>query len=493
MSHFTDASARHLAMGFLAPDAQGMNQSPSLIQLLDCQCDGLAVPNWRINAGAAWCVFGLNGSGKQLIDQLLVGEITPLTGSIQRSVDSEEIALISFERQQATYEEEWRLAATDIIPEDEWGTRVADFLPSSALDNDLIDTLNMRHRLEAFYRDLSTGESRKLLVLQALLDDARLLICDNPFDSLDQGAVQALSETLRLAVESGVGLVLLLSNRADIPDWVNQFAYVESHLLRVIDRGSRTEQLAEIEASIKADQLVQPGIPDDAIQLEAYSAPYIAELDHCTVHYGERNVLDNVSVSIAPLQHTLVTGENGAGKSTLLGLITGDCMQCFSNDVTVFGHRRGTGESVWEIKRQLGLVSNDLHRRYVVRCDVLSVVCSGFFDSIGLYDAPTEPQIRLGQEWLLAVGMADKASTSFQSLSYGEQRLVLIARAMVKSPLLLVLDEPTQGLDEVNRERILGFMSAIEARRHSTLLFVSHRRDEFLPLFRQHIHLTLNT
>ena len=118
MSHFIDASARHLAMGFLAPDAQDMNQSPSLIQLLDCQCDGLAVPDWRINAGAAWCVFGLNGSGKQLIDQLLVGEITPLTGSIQRSVDSEEIALISFERQQATYEEEWRLAATDIIPED---------------------------------------------------------------------------------------------------------------------------------------------------------------------------------------------------------------------------------------------------------------------------------------------------------------------------------------------------------------------------------------
>ena len=123
---------------------------------------------------------------------------------------------------------------------------------------------------------------------------------------------------------------------------------------------------------------------------------------------------------------------------------------------------------------------------------VLSVVCSGFFDSIGLYDTPTEPQIRLGREWLRAVDMVDDAETPFQSLSYGEQRLVLIARAMVKSPLLLVLDEPTQGLDELNRERILGFMSAIEARRHSTLLFVSHRQDEFLPLFKQHIHLTLN-
>ncbi len=123
---------------------------------------------------------------------------------------------------------------------------------------------------------------------------------------------------------------------------------------------------------------------------------------------------------------------------------------------------------------------------------MLSVVCSGFFDSIGVYDVASEMQIRIAKEWLDAVDMTEKASEMFQSLSYGEQRLVLIARAMVKSPLLLVLDEPTQGLDEINRERILGFMSAIEARQHSTLLFVSHREDEFLPLFKQHVHLRLS-
>ena len=121
---------------------------------------------------------------------------------------------------------------------------------------------------------------------------------------------------------------------------------------------------------------------------------------------------------------------------------------------------------------------------------MLSVVCSGFFDSIGVYDVASEMQIRIAKEWLVAVDMADKASAMFQSLSYGEQRLVLIARAMVKSPLL-VLDEPTQGLDEINRERILGFMSAIEAR-HTALLFVNHREDEFLPLFKQHVHLRLS-
>jgi molybdate transport system ATP-binding protein len=468
-----------------------MAEAATLFQLSDCACEGLLIPAWEIQASQGWCVYGRNGSGKQLIDQLLVGELAPKSGEYNVFLDASHIALISFERQQATYEEEWRLAATDIIPEDEWGTRVSDFLPATRLADPLIDALNMRHRLEAFYRELSTGESRKLMVLKALLEDARLLICDNPFDSLDQATVIALNETFGAAVKAGASVVLLLSNRTDIPEWVSHFSYVEDGVMTVCAPGSRAAQLAELEDVAGRHAIVQPGIPDDSIALESYAAPFIAELNHCVVQYGGRRVLDDITLQIAPLQHTLVTGENGAGKSTLLGLITGDCLQCFSNDVSIFGHRRGSGESVWEIKRHLGLVSNDLHRRYTVRCDVLSVVCSGFFDSIGLYDTPTEMHLRIGREWLAAVGMADKAATLFQSLSYGEQRLVLIARAMVKSPLLLVLDEPTQGLDEANRERILGFMSAIEARQHSTLLFVSHREDEFLPLFQQHIHLRL--
>lgn len=450
------------------------------------------MPDWSILPGEGWCVFGRNGSGKQLIDRLLIGAVAPQAGKVERNVGQQDIALISFERQQVIYEEEGRLAATDIIPEDERGTRVEDFLPASRLNDPLIDALNMRYRLRTFYRELSTGESRKLLVLKALLEDAQLLICDNPFDSLDQATVTALNQTLSQAVAGGASVVLLLSNRSDMPVWVERFGHVDDGLMSIFDGDSREARLAQLEASVNTNQIVQPDMPDDAIQLEAYDAAWIAELNQCTVRYGGRSVLHDVTIKIALLEHTLVTGENGAGKSTLLGLITGDCMQCFSNDVTVFGYRRGSGESVWDIKRQLGLVSNDLHRRYTVHCDVLSVVCSGFFDSIGLYDVPTESQIKVAREWLRAVDMEDKAQGLFQSLSYGEQRLALIARAMVKSPLLLVLDEPTQGLDEDNRARILSFMSTIEARRHSTLLFVSHRQDEFLPLFQQHIHLTLS-
>ena len=279
-------TARHLLSG-----NRLMENPVTLIHLSNCQCEGLAVPDWSIQSGDSWCVFGRNGSGKQLIDQLLVGEIMPSQGVVERALTPDQIALISFERQQVTYEEEWRLAATDIIPEHEWGTRVAEFLPQERLEDPLIDQLNMRHRLQAFYRELSTGESRKLMVLKALLDEAELLICDNPFDSLDQGTVLALSETFRLAVASGVAVILLLSNRSDIPKWVEKFGHVDAGLLRAF-AGSRDAQLVQLEAAIGTGAIVQPGIPEDAIRLDAYDAPYIADLNQCTVRYGDRDVLD---------------------------------------------------------------------------------------------------------------------------------------------------------------------------------------------------------
>ena len=228
------------------------------------------------------------------------------------------------------------------------------------------------------------------------------------------------------------------------------------------------------------------------MQLSDYPFEHLVALNDCTVSFGGKTVLDHINFTIAPLQHTLITGENGAGKSTLLGLITGDCPQCYSNDVSVLGHKRGSGESVWDIKHLMGIVSSDLHRRYRVRCNVLTVVCSGFFDSIGVYEAISEHQQTIARQWLTAAGLGDRASNGFQTLSYGEQRLVLIARALVKSPLLLVLDEPTQGLDELNRNRVLDLLRTLDARQHSTVVFVSHRADEYLPMFKQHRHLKRN-
>lgn len=450
----------------------------------------LEIDSWKIAPGDSWCVLGRNGSGKQLIDKVLTGTLKDVAPStIDNRFPEDTLHLVSFETQQAVYEREMKLAANDLLADDEPGTRAADFLPADKLDDPLVDTLHLRHRLESPYRLLSTGESRKLLVARAILTGARCLVLDNPFDSLDPSACAALSSALSEATHMGIAVILLLSNRQDIPEWCGSIALVAGGIFKVLGKAHTPEVDAAIANALSSEHLPQPDWPESALELTDYPHAQLVFLNSVNVSFGGSAVLRDITLSIAPLQHTLITGDNGAGKSTLLGLITGDCPQCFSNDVTVLGHRRGSGESVWDLKHHMGIVSNDLHRRYRVNCTALTAVCSGFFDSIGVYDAVNEHQQAIARQWLAAAGLAGREQDRLQSMSYGEQRLVLIARALVKSPLLLVLDEPTQGLDEINRQRVMDLLETLDRRRHSTVVFVSHRRDEHLPLFRQHLHL----
>jgi molybdate transport system ATP-binding protein len=408
---------------------------------------------------------------------------------LQRTVTNEQIALISFEHQQKIFEEQVKLAANDFLSDADTATRAHEFLPDASLSDSLIDTLNLRHRLNARYTELSTGESRKLLVLAAIFRGVELLILDNPFDSLDQASCTALSETLAHICERGVTIVLLLSNRQDIPSWCAHMAVVDSGQFTVLAAPQSAAARERIAQALQVNGIEQPDWPPTAIGLQDYPHRHLVALDQCNVSYGGSPVLSDLSLTVEPLQHTLITGANGSGKSTLLGLITGDCPQCYSNDVTVLGYRRGQGESIWDIKANMGIVSNDLHRRYRVHCTVETAVISGFFDSIGVYEKVSDQQRAMARQWLTAAGLVNSSHRPLQEMSYGEQRLVLIARALVKSPLLLILDEPTQGLDELNRHRLLQLLEVLAQRRHTTVLFVSHREDEYLDLFKQRLHL----
>lgn len=462
-----------------------------MIQIKNFEHPQLKIPCWSIYPGEGWCIVGRNGSGKQLIDQLLMGELCHggQPDSLERSVGLDQIALISFENQQAIFEEQLKLAANDFLSDADTATRAHQFLPEASLSDPLIDTLGLRHRLDARYTELSTGESRKLLVLEAIFKGAALLILDNPFDSLDQTSCRALSATLERICEAGMAVILLLSNRQDIPSWCDRIAVVDGGQLDVLGTPHSPQSMERIAKILQVTGIAQPDWPPTALGLHDYPHRHLVALRQCHVSYGGNPVLSDVSLMVEPLQHTLITGENGSGKSTLLGLITGDCPQCYSNDVTVLGYRRGRGESIWDIKANMGIVSNDLHRRYRVHCTAEAAVVSGFFDSIGVYEPVSDQQRVIAGQWLSAAGLGDRGQTPLQAMSYGEQRLVLIARALVKSPLLLILDEPTQGLDELNRQRLMQLLEVLAERRHSTVLFVSHREDEYLDLFKQRVHL----
>ncbi|TEW45334.1 ATP-binding cassette domain-containing protein [Psychromonas algicola] len=459
-----------------------------MINIVNLEHNKLTIKNWQLEKRENWSILGRNGSGKQYINQLLMGTLEAQSVEHLHLPDKNKVAIISFEMQQDTYEHTLELEAPDFVDENNTGTKAKDFIPQDKWDDPLINEFGLAHRLDTRYVQLSTGESRKLLILQAIFSGIEFLVCDNPFDSLDIASCEALSKALERLSKTNITVLLMLSNRQDIPDWCNKIAFIERGRLDVIGDLDSTETKHQLDILLAPKQ-DDSSWPDNMKELSDYQHPYLVKLSEGKVHYNGVNVFENLNVAIKPLQHTLITGPNGSGKSTLMQLITGDCPQCYSNDINVLGYQRGSGETIWELKKQMGIVSSELHRQYRVNSELLTVVVSGFYDSIGVYQQPTQEQIDIARQWLDKVGLLSEQKTLFQSLSYGEQRLALIARALVKSPYLLILDEPTQGLDELNRHRVLNFLEHLATQKHSTMLLVSHRQDEFLSIFEQHIML----
>ena len=223
--------------------------------------------------------------------------------------------------------------------------------------------------------------------------------------------------------------------------------------------------------------LPEPDVPPARHAL-ADSAPRIV-LNDGVVSYNDRPVINHLSWTVNPGEHWQIVGPNGAGKSTLLSLVTGDHPQGYSNDLTLFGRRRGSGETIWDIKKHIGYVSSSLHLDYRVSTNVRNVILSGYFDSIGIYQAVSDKQHKLVQQWLDILGIDKRtADAPFHSLSWGQQRLALIVRALVKHPTLLILDEPLQGLDPLNRQLVRRFVDVLIGEGATQLLFVSHHAED---------------
>lgn len=199
-----------------------------------------------------------------------------------------------------------------------------------------------------------------------------------------------------------------------------------------------------------------------------------------TVKYGERTIVKNINWEVRSGEFWQLIGPNGSGKSTLLTLISGDNPKAYNQDITLFGVKKGSGESVWDIKKKIGYFSSEFLRGFERLHSIQNMIISGFFDSIGLYKIPTDTQIKLAHDWLRLLGMYEIRDKSFLSLSTGYQRLVLIARSMVKHPPLLILDEPTNGLDDHDVEIFSKLVNKIAMESNTAILYVSHRKEEGL-------------
>lgn len=468
-----------------------MPEHPAAIPLLeirDLQHPLLHVAGFRIHHGECWAVIGRNGAGKHHLGQLLAGKLEAAAGSLQHQF--KRIHILSFEAQQALYEKELHDDDSEFMEGQDSGTTVRELL---GLDGDLPENLKflrLEPLLDRGYRLLSSGEARKTLLAQALLGNPDLLVLDEPFDSLDREAMGHLDQFFAgLLASGGPTLLFLLNSLDEVHAWHTHLAVMDRGELLLSGPVDEMRENDALQALLRFDAA---SLPDWPAVLPALPVPeLLVELRAGKVSYGEREIFHGLDLCIHRGEHTLLTGPNGCGKSTLLGLITGDHPQCYSNDLRIFGTRRGSGETIWELKRRIGIVSAALHRDHRVPGSALHIVLSGFHDSIGLYDAVTPDQVDHARRWLQLTGMAAKANVAFRQLSYGEQRLVLVARALVKQPALLILDEPTQGLDAVNRLRVLYFLEHMATQQLTTIVMVSHRLDEQLALFRQHVSMEL--
>ena len=443
----------------------------------------LEMVDFAVADGEAWCFYGDNHSGINTFLQLLSSDLTLPAGS-ELSLPSQP-AVISFALQQEIYEDELAHDDSDFLNRPDPGTLAAEFLPAGQLQHPLIDRLHFREALGRGIRQLSSGQNRKLLILKALLTGARQLIIDCPYDGLDGDSCQELDIALQQLVSPERQLYLLVRNSSDIPAWC-------SHLgLFARGRLIRHGRLAEIwphavEVDAANSSLFSAAPITTAATVEAVE---LIRLRQGFAGYDGQLLFCGLNLTIHSGDHTLITGPNGCGKSTLLHILTGDHPKCYANDLRVFGHQRGSGESIWQLKKEMGIVSPELHRNYRVPGSALMAVLSGLHDSIGLYHKASDGEKRQARQWLALVGLADQAGTPFRQLSYGDQRLVLIARALIKMPRLLVLDEPTQGLDQGARLALLDFLERLAGHCQSTIIYVSHRQDEFRPFFRQHLRL----
>lgn len=438
-----------------------------------------------LQAGESWAFVGANGSGKSSLARVLAGELKAAKGQLTNSFVRP--VRLSLEQLQKLVAEEWERNNTDLLSpgEDDTGRTTAEIIQENTKDpqrcQQLAALFGITRLLDRRFKYLSTGETRKTLLCQTLMSQPDLLVLDEPFDGLDIDSRANLAQVLAGLHQQNCTLVLVLNRFDDIPDFIDKVGVLAECTLTHV--GPRREILAEalVAQLAHSEQLAGMSLPeaDDAGSKPALVAgdPLIVLRDG-VVSYNDKPILNHLSWEVKPGEHWQIVGPNGAGKSTLLSLVTGDHPQGYSNDLTLFGRRRGSGETIWDIKQHIGYVSSSLHLDYRVSSSVRNVILSGYFDSIGIYQAVSDRQQSLAKQWLHLLGMEKLGDAPFHGLSWGQQRLVLIARALVKHPALLILDEPLQGLDPINRQLVRRFVDVLIGEGETQLLFVSHHAED---------------
>lgn len=476
------------------------------------------MPAWRMATPVDFCaedgehiaITGNNGAGKSMFVDIITGAHPLLMHDVEYDFSPKKSRLASDNMKYITFrdcyggdsernyylQQRWNQHDIDEntptvgkLLEDSFLMTGEDSAERREWQEHLYEIFSLRYLLNKYIILLSSGELRKFQLAKALMSDPRVLIMDNPFIGLDKPTRQQLRELLEtIAKERSLMIILVLSKDEDIPKFITHVVEVKD--MKVMQKVSREEYLRIKSTTAESDTLqyndAKTSFTEEKRQA-ILSLPYsdtdyntneVVRMTNVSIRYGERTILKSLDWTVRNGECWALGGQNGSGKSTLLSLVCADNPQSYACDITLFDQKRGSGETIWDIKKHIGYVSPEMHRAYNRDMPAIRIVASGLKDSVGLYVKPTEQDYERCRFWMNIFGIENLAERTFLKLSSGEQRMILLARAFVKDPELIILDEPLHGLDVPRSQMVKDIINAFCQRRNKTLIMVTHYKDE---------------
>lgn len=339
----------------------------------------------------------------------------------------------------------------------------------------MLEQLGLAHRCDAALTLLSSGEHKKLQLAAAFLQRPQLLVLDNPYIGLDVATCNNLNVVFTQLVKEGVH-VLLIGDARQFPDCITHVATLQRDAMTVEPRAAYVATHGAVKA-VTIDAAAMPAHFGE-VNEDVLSFDYAVQMEDVRVQYEDKVILDNIHWEVKRGDKWWLKGHNGAGKSTLLSLVVGDNPQAYANKIRLFDKRRGSGESIWDIKKKIGYISPELHWYFDQQTTCSDAIASGFFDTTGLYRVISAEQQAIVDQWLGFFELEKYRHKLLRDLSVGKQRMALLARALVKNPPVVILDEPCQGLDDEQVAYFIQVIDALMADGDRTLIYVNHRADQ---------------
>ncbi|MFT2011156.1 ATP-binding cassette domain-containing protein [Pontibacter sp. 13R65] len=469
---------------------------------------------FRINKGEHWALVGESGSGKTSLLQTIAGKYNVVSGSVQHVYYEEylqqfpqhgkvfthhnlvaEVAQkhnfknLSSNITEFYYQQRYHAADSEDAP------TVATYLagieaPAEAESSWTVETVISTFKLEMLLDKqlikLSNGETKRLLLSAALLRHPRLLLLDNPLTGLDVQTRADFNELIRQITASGI-TVIMATSPTEVPEALTHVA--------ILEKGAIIKQVPLVDfepAQVHLAPAFAPNLEElQALLSHKEATPYdtIVKMDHVSISYGQKAVLNNINWHVRQGERWALLGHNGAGKTTLLSLINGDNPQSYAQKLVLFDRKRGSGESIWDIRKKIGFVSPEMYQYFPNHNTCLEVVESGYYDTLGLFRASEAPHASIALRWMQLLEIEQEANQLLKDVSASTQRLCLLARALIKNPPLLILDEPCQGLDQHQQEQFKQLLDAICQQSSTTLIYVTHYQQEIPESVNQVLHL----